>query len=206
MNQSKVADLLEHIKEGGSLDAVVIAPICGVTARSTKTIENYLAAAEEAADEVISLSIGGPNPYLSDEDEEEEEVDESEESDEDEDEDEDEADEEEDEDEEETPPPAPAPKKSKAKAAPAPPDKKKEYRFFIENDDGTSSPIERLESKTAGNIITFRKKTVQDIVTLMLKGKAVQVDIVPLRKLRPSEMSEHGISNELLLNLALAAK
>jgi hypothetical protein len=40
----------------------------------------------------------------------------------------------------------------------------------------------------------------------MIKGAVETVDIIPLRLENPRHLSDFGITNELLLNLALAAK
>lgn len=183
MNEVKLTALIAHIQDGGSLEQEDLAEALTLSPKSVKSIGNYLTAASEKLDE--EFVIGGDNPFASDDDEEEEEPTEPEDS--------DEEDEEEEESESE-PSPAPTGKK----------DKPKGYRFFFEKDDGTAVELEQV--KKGGNVITFKEKAVTDIVQLMLKGEVIEVDLVPLRLEKPKSMSEFGITNELLLNLALAAK
>lgn len=214
MNQAITQSLLEHLQVGGSTDKDVVAQICDVTPRSIKTMEKYLAACAEEDDLLEGVALGEPTAYYDDdpvEDDEEGTPDSNNsgelgeegepgvpEEDEDEDEDE-ESDDESDDSEEEEPEPEQEQPKSKKPA-------KKNYRFFLEHEDGTSMELERIASKSAGAVVTFREKSIKDIVTLIIKGETVEVDIIPLRKAKPSATSEYGISNELLLNLALAAR
>ena len=185
MNEAKIKALLEHLQKGGSLDAESVATVLGTTARSIKTIEKYIEAVIEQDDELEGIVLGGINPYVSDDEEDDEEEDDEEE-------------------EEEAPAPVTeSPAKPTEKVAEAKP---AAYRFFYESSDGISREIEKVESKSNGKIITFREKTVTDIVSLMVKGTVIEVDIVALRKENPRHKSGYGITNELLLNLALAAK
>ena len=201
MNQAKLAALVEHLTEGGSLDAADVAAVIGCTVRSTKTIEKYLVAAEDEDDNLEDLVIGGTHYYSDDPEEAEEGEDpdpeEEEEEEEEEDPKEEEADPEEEEEEEEDEPLVPK------KVKPAP---NKPYRFFIEGASGASSEIERVDSKSKGKIITFKHKAITDFVSIMIKGAVETVDIIPLRLENPRHLSDFGITNELLLNLALAAK
>lgn len=186
MNEAKVEALIEHITEGGSLEQEALAEALSLSPRSVKSIEKYLAEASDRIEDIEEeLSIGDDNP-LADLDDEPEPPEEEEED--------------EDEEEEEEPEPEPAPKKSskKKKAEGSP------YRFFLQQDNGTSVELEQV--RKGGKVITFREVQPTDIVKLMLRGEIVEVDLIPLRKQTPSDKSEFGISNETLLNLALAAR
>jgi hypothetical protein len=183
MNEAKLEALIEHISSGGSLEQEDLADALSLSARSTKSIENYLAEASERMNN--TFEIGGENPIAPSDEDEEEEDDEEEE--------EDQEDEEEEEDEEPEPEPAPKPNVQK-----------KPYRFFLEQPDGSAVELEQV--KKGGNVITFSQIQPTDIVQVMVKGEIVEVDLIPLRKLPPSDRSEYGVSNETLLILALAAK
>lgn len=197
MNEAKVEALIDHINEGGGLEPEDLAEKLSLSPRSLKSMENYVA---EVADRLeLDLEVGGVNPLAQEPGEEEEDSDEEEEDDsEDEDEDDEEADEEEAESEPE-PEPELAPKKEKKKKSAA-------YRFFLNRSDGTSVELQRVSTSSGGNIVTFQEVQPTDVVQLMLKGEVVEVDIIPLRKAVPTNMSEHNITNEKLLQLALAAK
>lgn len=178
MNQAKLKLLVEHLQEGGATDVETLANILGVTVKAKKTIERYLAACEEKDENLTGLTVGGSTYYNDEESEDEEEPTAEEDS----------------VEEEEEPEETPAPEK---------PVKKKGYRFFLKNDDGTSTEIFQV-SKSA-SVVTFTTQ-IEDIVKVMIKGEVVDVDIIPLRKLPPKDDSPYGMSNELLLQLALAAK
>lgn len=188
MNAVKLSALIAHIQDGGSLEQEDLAEALTLSPKSVKSIGNYLTAAGEKLDE--EFTIGGENPFASDEDEEEEEPTEPEEPEE----------EEEEEEPEPEPEPSPAPKAKKKKEA----KDTKPYRFFFERPDGTAVELEQV--KKGGNVITFKEKAITDIVQLMVKGEVVEVDLVPLRQAKQDEESEFGMSNELLLKLALAAR
>ncbi len=186
MNEAKIKALVAYLQEGGSLDVESVAVVLGTTPRSVKTIEKYIEAAVEADPELDGITLGGVNPYDLDKDEDEDE------------------DEEEEEEEEEAPAPVAAP--APAAPAKAPAKKPASYRFFYEGADGTSREIEKIESKSKNSIVTFRDKQITDYVSLMIKGSVIEVDIVALRKENQLHQSGHGMTNELLLKLALAAK
>lgn len=185
MNSVKLTALIEHIKDGGSLETEALAEALTLSPRSTKSIEKYLAAASEQLDDVEDeLEVGGVNPYADEDAPEPPEDDEEEE---------------EEEEPEPEPEPEPSSKKSKGKKKDGGP-----YRFFLEQDNGSAVELEQV--KKGGKVITFRVVEPTDIVQLMVKGEIVEVDLIPLRKAKPSDKSEFGISNETLLNLALAAR
>ena len=200
MNESKVETLTTHLLDGGSLALDEVATVLSLSPKSVRSIDKYLAEANTRlrteGDLVVpdpDLMLNGINPFntLDDEEEEEEEEEippEEEDA-------EEEIDDEEDESE-----PEPAP----VKAKPAPNKKPKPYRFFLEGENGMSTELE--QAKKSGSIITFREKTVTEIVSIIIKGEVQQVDLVKVRLGNALSISEYGVSNELLLQLALAAR
>jgi len=190
MNQAKTEALLEHIQQGGSIDEDSLAAVLSIQSSSKKTMAGYLAAVEDLDEHLEDLVVGGihfysDTPAPSQEDDED--------------------DEEEDDDEEEQPSP---PKKKKAKAAKPSSKSPKKYRFFMENSNGISVELEKIESKSGASVVTFREKPITDIVKVMLKGEVVEVDLVGLRLKAPSDPSalDPEITNERLLSIALAAR
>lgn len=195
MNEAKLDALYDHLINGGSLELKPLAKALSVTVRSGKTIERYLEAVAERDPNLDDLTIGGVNPYAKDQEEEVE--DESEETPEP--------------VSEEVSEPQPEPEKEiktqePAKKAAPKAKKKAAYRFFLEDDDGISVELERVESKSGGTVVTFKKKQITDMVTLMVKGEVIEVDIVALRKEKADSPTPYGITNDQLLRLALAAK
>ena len=193
INEAKLLTLMEHLEEGGDTEKASLAACLGGTNRmQNSTIEAYLAAAAERDENFEDIQVGGSTLWYDADDEDEDEDEDVESEDED---------QEEEDDQEEEPEPEPQPK-PKAKKKPA---KKKDYRFFFETEDGLSIELERIESKS-DKIVKFREKKAQQIVKVMIKQQIVEVDLVPLRLEDPKAMSEHGVSNEKLLALAVAAQ
>ena len=195
MNANKLSNLVEHAQQGGDLDAETLAEVLKITAKSRSTMEKYLAGLAERDETFDGISIGDANPY--DEIEEGEEEEEEEEG--------SEGEEGEEEQEEEKPdsvPPAERPKPQKKS--------RKDYQFFFEDTNGTSIELIQAAKSPDGKIITFKQKPIEPItdnVAVMINGQVETVDIVALRKLNGSELHESfGITNEILLRIALAAK
>tara|TARA_R110000851_G_scaffold39729_4_gene100704 strand:- start:1466 stop:2056 length:591 start_codon:yes stop_codon:yes gene_type:complete len=193
INQAKLQGLLDHLQLGGATDKATLAKSIGATARTQDaTINNYLEAIDDELDEnLVGLQIGGENPYRDEDEEVEQEEEEQEEE-----------SEEEEEEQEETPAPQPAPKKKEPKPAKA--DKEGDFKFYLERQDGTAVQI--FQRKKKGKIISFYEKVPTQIVTLMLKGNVVEVDLITLRIADGLAVSEYGITNERLLALAIAAQ
>jgi len=189
INEAKLLTLMEHLEEGGDTEKASLAACLGGTNRmQNSTIEAYLAEAAERDENFEDIQVGGSTLWY-DADDEDEDVESEDE------------DQEEEDDQEEEPDPKPQPKPTaKNKSA-----KKKDYRFFFETEDGLSIELERIDSKS-DKIVKFREKKAQQIVKVMIKQQIVEVDLVPLRLEDPKAMSEHGVSNEKLLALAVAAQ
>lgn len=74
--------------------------------------------------------------------------------------------------------------------------------FFLKS-DGLLKELEVLKQKDGRTI--FEIKEPKDLVTILIKGQPVEVDLIKLRKMDSSE-SVHGIAVGLLLGLAELAK
>ncbi len=198
INKAKQQKLIEHLQEGGSLDKESLAAAIGATTKTQdSTFVAYLDSLEEHDEWLVNLKIGGDNPYNEEEDGEEEEPEaESEEE---------EAEEEVEEEEEEEPEPDPVPAKPKprAKDKAKAKDKPAGFRFYLKLANGTSVEIE--QTSKSDKIITFTEKPTTQVVSLMVKGEVIEVDLVPLRKLDQMAQSDYGMTNAKLLALALAA-
>ena len=195
MNESKVETLTTHLRDGGSLALDEVATALSLSPKSVRSIDKYLAEANTRlrteGDLVVpdpDLMLNGINPFNTIDDDDAD----------------DEIDEELDADEEEEVEPETEPEPAPVKAKPAPNKKPKPYRFFLEGENGMSTELE--QAKKSGSIITFREKTVTEIVSIIIKGEVQQVDLVKVRLGNALSISEYGVSNELLLQLALAAR
>lgn len=196
INPAKLQGLVDHLQLGGATDKASLAKSIGATARTQDaTIINYLNAITAEQDDVLmGLTIDGENPYREEEDEVEQTSPEAS------DEQDEETDEEiEEEEEEETPSPAPVKKEKPAKPA-----KASDFKFYLERQDGTAVQI--FQRKKKGKIVSFYEKVPTQIVKIMIKGAIVEVDLISLRIADGNAISEHGISNERLLALAVAAE
>lgn len=74
--------------------------------------------------------------------------------------------------------------------------------FFLKS-DGLLKELEVLKQKDGRTI--FEIKEPKDLVTILIKGQPVEVDLIKLRKIDSSE-SVHGIAVGLLIGLAELAK
>ena len=194
-NEKKALKLLQHLRDGGSLDRDTLAEILGMVPTSTAAMERYLVHISEQRPSEFpdGLAIDGINPLASEDDEDyDDEEDGSEEHDDSEDQDDDsDDDEEEDEDEEDD-----------------------DYEDDDEDDEGPdlfymdaqgiSHPVYVFSQNDKR--VVLKDKEIEDIVKIILKGEVVEVDLIPLRKKDQGAKSEYGISNAKLLQLALAAK
>tara|TARA_A200000159_G_scaffold59354_1_gene54955 strand:+ start:7628 stop:8185 length:558 start_codon:yes stop_codon:yes gene_type:complete len=185
MNQAKIDALVEHLQEGGSLDKETLADVLTLSPNSTRSIQGYLDAAVEQDESFSELKVGDENPNKFVEEGSNSSIENE--------------DEEYYEDEQE-PEPEPEPEKKNKKT------KKKDFRFFFTGKDGQSVELE-IDAKN-DKVISFVKKEVHDEVKLMIRGKLVLVDIVPLRKLSSNSKNKDfpHLSNDAVLKLALAAK
>ena len=101
------------------------------------------------------------------------------------------------------PDPVPAKPKPRAKDKAKAKDKPAGFRFYLKLANGTSVEIE--QTSKSDKIITFTEKPTTQVVSLMVKGEVIEVDLVPLRKLDQMAQSDYGMTNAKLLALALAA-
>jgi hypothetical protein len=74
--------------------------------------------------------------------------------------------------------------------------------FYLKNDTGILQELELV--KNTDTVVIFVIKEPKDLVTILIKGKPVEVDLVQLRK--PTAGPMHGLSIERLILLAEAAK
>lgn len=76
------------------------------------------------------------------------------------------------------------------------------YTYFCAMPDKTLKELELVKDK--GNKLIFAFKEPKDLVTVMLKGEPVEVDLIKLAKY-PTD-STHGILNSKLIELAELAR
>jgi len=189
VNAAKLDALAKHLQDGGSLDKKAVSDIVGCTPKAVKTMEKYLEGVAEQDEKLKGITLGGENPYADSEEEEDgggsapEDASESPVS------------------VETATDDPPKPPKSDGKKT-----SKKPYRFFLKGENGTAVELQKVPEKSKGKVVYFEEKPVSEVVKIMIKGEVAEVDIVPLRLKRPADQSPYGISNELLLNLALAAR
>lgn len=77
-----------------------------------------------------------------------------------------------------------------------------EVSYFLKS-DGLLKELEIIKLKDGRTI--FEIKEPKDLVTILIKGKPVEVDLFKLRKLSP-ETEVHGVVVSLLIGLAEIAK
>ena len=82
-------------------------------------------------------------------------------------------------------------------------EEEEEYAYFLKTDAGLMQELELVRNKK--NVVVFVAKEPKDLVTIILKGKPVEVDLVKLRKL-PAGSSEYGTPVERLIELAEIAR
>lgn len=188
INKAKQKQLLEHLQEGGSLDKESLAAAIGATVKTQdSTFTAYLDSLAEEDEYLVDLEIGGFNPYGEEEAEEDAEEEEEYEA-----------------EEEEEPEPPKTEDKPKSKSKSKSKATSDDFRFFLKRDNGTSVELEKFGK--SGKVVTFTEKPVTQVVSLMLKGQIIEVDLVPLRKLDQNAPSEYeGVTNAKLLALAVAA-
>lgn len=186
LNQAKLMQVVEHLQAGGETNKKALVACIGATIKTQNaTVQKYLDAIDEETDEhLVGLKMGDPNPYRGEEPADDSDVEEEDEQ---------------EEEEEETPEPAPAPKKEKKGKK-----EKPKFKFYLETADGRA--VELIENKRNGKIISFIEKPKTQLVQIMLKGKIVDVDLIPLRQKPQDEINEYGISNAKLLALCVAAQ
>lgn len=78
-----------------------------------------------------------------------------------------------------------------------------QYKYSLANESGFSEELEVMGIK--GNVVHLKKIVPTEIVTVKLGGKDVDVDLVKVRKMGPTEQI-HGVSAQTLLVIAAAAK
>ena len=78
-----------------------------------------------------------------------------------------------------------------------------EYTYFLKTDAGLLQELEIFKNKK--NVIVFAAKEPKDLVSILLRGKTVEVDLIKLRKL-PDGATEHGLPVARLIALAEIAK
>lgn len=78
-----------------------------------------------------------------------------------------------------------------------------DFKFFL--DDGGSILTELEEVKKKGNKIYFKKLEPKDLVTLIVRGVSVEVDLIQLAKKSPGAIL-HGVTVAQLIQLAELAK
>lgn len=74
-----------------------------------------------------------------------------------------------------------------------------EFSYFLKQDTGLLQELEVVKNKNG--VLVFSVKEPKDLVTIMVKGKPVEVDLVKLRKL-PTGATEHGLPVARLIELA----
>jgi len=185
MNQAKLDSLVEHLQEGGSLDKETLADVLTLSPNSMRSIQGYLDAAVEVDESFSEIKVGDENPLRPVEEGSKPSI---------------KNEDEEYYEDEQVPETEPEPEKKNKKT------KKKDFRFFFTGVDGQSVELE-IDVKN-DKVISFVKKEINDEVKLMIRGKLVLVDIVPLRKLPPDNKNKDfpHLSNDAVLKLALSAK
>lgn len=78
-----------------------------------------------------------------------------------------------------------------------------EFTYFLKTEGNLMQELELVRSKK--NVLVFVAKEHKELVTIILKGKPVEVDLVKLRKL-PASATEHGLPVSRLIELAQLAQ
>lgn len=85
----------------------------------------------------------------------------------------------------------------------APEPEVEDFKFFLDDGSGLLTELEQVRKK--GNKIYFKKLEPKDLVTLIVRGVSVEVDLIQLAKKSPGAIL-HGVTVAQLIQLAELAK